>query len=192
MAAYSAYTDQELLALMKQGDQSAFTDIYRKYWTDIYQSAYKRLRDKEQCQDIVQSVFASFWDRREGLHVNDLAAYLHTSVKFQVLKYVSRKPQQTEFLGSFEELISSPEHADDPLLEKEIVTLLQLYVESLPKKRREVFIMHYTEGLSTREIAERLGVSQKTVQNQINTVNTALRMRLAQFLTIAIVVQMIK
>ena len=187
MAAYSAYTDQELAALLRQGDQHAFTEIYRKYWTEVYRGAFRRLRDKEQCQDIVQNVFASLWDRRMQSSMNDLAAYLHTAVKFQVIKYVSRKPHQCEFLESFDELITSPVQFDDPLLEKEIVKLLELYVATLPRKRKEIFLMYYTEGISTSEIAERLGISQKTVQNQINTVNTALKARLAHLLTVVIV-----
>lgn len=187
MTAYSTYTDQELTAMLKAGDQYAFTEIYRKYWTEVYRGAYRRLRDKEQCQDIVQNVFTGLWDRRLHAGVNDLAAYLHTAVKFQVIKYVSRKPLRFEFLESFDELITSPVQLDDPLLEKEIVKLLELYIATLPKKRKEIFVLYYTEGISTSEIAERLGISQKTVQNQINTVNTALRARLAHLLTVVIV-----
>jgi RNA polymerase sigma factor (sigma-70 family) len=192
MAAYSKHTDQELVSLLKDGDQYAFTEIYRKYWTEVYQGAYRRLRDKEQCQDIVQNVFAALWDRRLQNSVNDLAAYLHTAVKFQVIKYVSRKPQHCEFLENFDELITSPIQLDDPLLEREIVKLLELYIDTLPRKRKEIFVLYYTEGISTSEIAERVGISQKTVQNQINTVNTALKARLAHLLTVVIVTGFIK
>ncbi|SMC74662.1 RNA polymerase sigma factor [Pedobacter africanus] len=187
MTAYSSFTDQELTSLLQQGDQTAFTEIYRKYWPEVYQGAYRRLRDKEQCQDIVQNVFAMLWDHRLQNQVNNIAAYLHTAVKFQVIKYVSRRPRQCELLESFDELISSPIQVDDPLLEKEIVKLLQLYIDTLPRKRKEIFVLYYTEGISTSEIAERLGISQKTVQNQINTVNTALRARMAHLLTVVIV-----
>jgi len=184
---YNMLSDQELTALLNEGDQLAFTEIYRKYWEKIYRSAYRRLRDKEQCQDIVQNVFAALWDRRDQVIIKGLSAYLHTAIKFQVIKYVTRKPQNAELTESFENLISSPVQTDNQVFEKEIIKMLDLYIAALPKKRKEIFLLYHLEGSSTSQIAEKLGVSQKTVQNQINTVNQALRIRLQNLLIIIIV-----
>lgn len=184
---YNMLSDQELTALLNEGDQLAFTEIYRKYWEKIYRSAYRRLRDKEQCQDIVQNVFAALWDRRGQVIIKGLSAYLHTAIKFQVIKYVTRKPQNAELTESFENLISSPVQTDNQVFEKEIIKMLDLYIAALPKKRKEIFLLYHLEGSSTSQIAEKLNVSQKTVQNQINTVNQALRIRLQNLLIIIIV-----
>jgi RNA polymerase sigma-70 factor (family 1) len=184
---YHMLSDQELTVLLSQGDQLAFTEIYRKYWEKIYNSAYRRLRDKEQCQDIVQNVFASLWDRRGEVVIKGLSAYLHTAIKFQVIKYVTRKPQNAELIESFENLISSPVQIDNELFEKEIIKMLDLYIAALPRKRKEIFLLYHLEGRSTSQIAEKLDISQKTVQNQINTVNQALRIRLQNLLIILIV-----
>jgi len=76
-------------------------------------------------------------------------------------------------------------HTDDPILEKEIMDLLGYWIAALPAKRRQIFLMHYIEDLSTRDIAERIGVSRKTVQNQLNTASQSLRVRLAHFISLA-------
>ncbi|QNK64776.1 sigma-70 family RNA polymerase sigma factor [Pedobacter sp. PAMC26386] len=184
---YSMLSDQELTALLNEGDQLAFTEIYRKYWEKIYISAYRRLKDKEQCRDIVQNVFAALWERRAEVVIKGLSAYLHTAIRFQVIKYVTRKPQNSELTESFENLISSPIQTDNQLFEKEVIKLLNLYIAALPKKRKEIFLLYHVEGISTSQIAEKLGISQKTVQNQINTVNQALRVRLQNLLVILII-----
>ena len=174
--------DDELLHLLREGDRAAFSKIYRSHWENLYNTAYKRLKDKEYCEDIVQIVFTDLWRRREDVFIENLPAYLHTAVRFQVLKHISRRPRRCEFLNEFEVLITSSVHTDDELLEKEILNLIKLWIEALPRKRKAIFLMHINEDLSTREIANRLGISKKTVQNQLNTAMTGLRARLSQLL----------
>ncbi|WP_017257131.1 RNA polymerase sigma factor [Pedobacter arcticus] len=178
--------EQTLLADLKLGCQDAFTQIYRKYWQVLYNAAYKRLGNKAHSQDAVQLVFTSLWDRRQKLEIQNISAYLHTAVKFQVFKQVARAPKTSEFLSAFENIITSPVATDDLVLEKEVLNLVKMWIEALPKKRKEIFLLHYNEGLPTDQIANKLNISRKTVQNQLNTANLALRLRLTQFLSLLI------
>jgi RNA polymerase sigma factor (sigma-70 family) len=177
-------SDHELLLLIKQEDQRAFDSIYQKYWQDLYNTAYKRSRDKEQCRDIVQNVFIDLWARRSELVIENLPAFLHTAVRFQVFKEITRKPAAAMFLDDLDLIISSPIHTDDPLLEKEIIDLLGYWIAALPAKRRLIFLLHYKEELSTRDISARIGVSRKTVQNQLTTASQSLRIRLTHFISL--------
>lgn len=177
-------SEQLLFALLRQGNSAAFEKIYRRYWSSLYTSAYKRLPDKEKCKDIIQNVFMSLWTRREEITIDNPVAYLHTAVRFQVLKHISRDPRAAFFNETFEREIISPLASDASLLEKEAKMLIQHYIEALPKKRRHIFILYYFEGLSTANIAVRLNVSRKTVQNQLHTASHALRLKLTQFLVL--------
>lgn len=181
-------SDKELSELLRIGDQSAYTIIYERYWESLYRSAYKRLKNKEQCQDIIQIVLSDLWRRREEVIIEDLAAYLHTAIRFQVFKQISRKPASNKFLDEFDTLLTSPVQADDDLQEKEILSLVKLWINALPAKRRAIFLMYAEDELSTRQIAEKLGISQKTVQNQLNTAVINLRLRLAKVLSVALIV----
>lgn len=183
-------SDKELTELLRIGDQNAYTVIYERYWESLYRSAYKRLKNKEQCQDIIQIVLSDLWRRREEVIIEDLPAYLHTAIRFQVFKQISRKPDSSTFLDEFDILLTSPVQTDDDLLEKEILGLVKLWINALPPKRRAIFLMYAEDELSTRQIAEKLGISQKTVQNQLNTAVINLRLRLAKVLSLALVISL--
>lgn len=179
-------TDDELLLRLRNGDENAFSLIYTSHWDSIFQAAYNRLRNKEECRDIVQNVFISLWNRREQVVIKDLKAYLFTSVRYQVIRYTTRKPADSEFLDSFQHMISSPYKSDDLIMEKDIQHIITLYIQTLPKKRRVIFNLYYIENQSTAQIAEQLNISRKTVQNQLHTVNNDLRLRITRLMTLAI------
>ncbi|WP_379083918.1 sigma-70 family RNA polymerase sigma factor [Pedobacter sp. UC225_65] len=154
--------------------------FYKLYWTQLFNTAYKRLPEKEKCNDIIQNVFTDLWNRRATLDLDNPSAYLHTAVRFQVLKQVSRNPKNNAFTESFETELISPLTTDGEVLEKEVKVLIELFIKALPQKRRDIFLMYYFKGLSTSQIANQLNVSQKTVQNQLATASNALRLRLTQ------------
>ncbi|MBC8988442.1 sigma-70 family RNA polymerase sigma factor [Pedobacter sp. N36a] len=172
--------DLELFALLKQGDEAAFKHIYDRYWLVLFHTAYKRLPDKDKCEDIIQNVFTDLWNRRADLELKNPLAYLHTAVRFQVLKAISRDSRQNYFVDVFETEVISSLKADGDLLEKEAVKIVEQFIRALPAKRRTIFIMHYEQELSTAEIAALLNISQKTVQNQLLSASNGLRMKLTQ------------
>ena len=178
--------DKILFDLLKQGDEAAFGEIYKLYWVELYNAAYKRLPEKEKCQDVIQNVFTDLWNRKTELDLEKPLAYLHTAVRFQVLKHISRTPKNNYFATSFENQLISPLDADGALLDREAKLLIELFIKALPEKRRKIFLMHYFEGLSTARISVKLNVSQKTVQNQLTTATHALKFRLTHlFLLVA-------
>ena len=170
--------DIYLFDLLKQGDEVAFSKIYKLHWAELYNAAYKRLPEKEKCQDIIQNVFADLWNRKAQLDLQKPLAYLHTAVRFQVLKHLYKDRRSNSFNTVFEEKLISPLRTDGALLEKEAGILIELFIKALPEKRRKIFILHYFEGLSTAKISNQLNISKKTVQNQLNTATHALKFRL--------------
>ncbi len=170
--------EQLLFDLLSQGDNTAFEQVYNHYWPELYNAAYKRFPEKEKCQDIIQNVFADLWNRRGEVSLINPKAYLHTAVRFQVLKQLARAPKNTFFSQKFEEQLISPLTTDSGVLEKERGVLIERFIVALPKKRREIFLLHYHEGLTTAKIAVKLNVSRKTVQNQLTTASHALRLKL--------------
>jgi RNA polymerase sigma-70 factor (ECF subfamily) len=181
MSIFSSYTDSELLIEIKLGNSGAFTELYDRYWQSLYNSAYKRLQEESPCKDILQDVFKDIWLRRTSLEIENMSAYLHTAVRFQVLKLVSRNKYVSYFIQPFENIIDISLKPDSIINEKEINILLKAWIDTLPQKRRKIFMMRYEERLSTKEIAQKLKISQKTVQNQLGNTLNSLRTRLSQF-----------
>ncbi len=187
MLSYNNHSELQLAALLREGDGEAFVEIYRRNWRMMYNSAFKRLRDEKQCEDLVQNVFTDLWARRGEVDIENLSAYLNTAVKFQVIRHSTRTPGASPLTDNLEGTLISPLRSEDPLIEKETLEIIQLWIAALPEKRREIFLMYYMEELSSSRIAEVLGVSQKTVQNQVATATNSIRDQLSKILFLYII-----
>lgn len=182
LSAYATYSDEQLIALLNEDDAGAFEQLYIRHWQHLYNSAYKRLPDHESCQDIVQELFADLWLRRSQLNIDNVPGYLHTAVRFQILKSIKKDKKTSQFIDLWRLMQQSTLSADAIVREKELHQLIEAFLRTLPDARREIFKMHFLEAVSSPEIAEILHISPKTVRNQVATAMHAMRVRLANFL----------
>jgi len=169
LTAYSTYSDSELVALLSQGNQQAFETLYSRHWEDLFKTAFFILRDHDSCKDIVQDIFVWIWERRNGLEIQSLKSYLKAAVKFKVANYIRSGNIRESF---FDELshadYSASQATSEEMAEvKELNSLIQQAISHLPDKCREVFRLSRNESLTNQQIAERLGISIKTVENQM-------------------------
>ena len=178
------YTDQELVNGLIDGDEYAFQCIYERYAKALYRSAYQLLKDKELCEDLLQELFINLWIKRESLHISSLKPYLYVSMKNQVLMAIRSKRR---FLD--EELLlelKAPEATEDYIHTKELQETLKKEIDLLPKRCKEIFSLSRIDQLSNREIAERLQISIKTVENQMTIALRAMKIFLQHFLLFTI------
>ncbi|WP_439698317.1 RNA polymerase sigma-70 factor [Mucilaginibacter sp. AW1-7] len=184
-------TDERLIALIRENDLTAFEHIYNKYWSKLYLSAYNILRDRQVSEDVTQEVLVNLWLKRASLQLNSLNAYLYTSVRYQVFNVIRSGKVRADLFNHLEELFSN-NGGEDLLSEKDINRLLDQGVAELPEKCRQIFIMSRKEHLSTKQIAERLGIAPKTVENQLTVALGRLRKTLGDFVCIAAVMLCIR
>ncbi|QEC44036.1 RNA polymerase sigma factor [Pseudobacter ginsenosidimutans] len=184
MSPFLSYNDQELLAQMTQNNHKAFEELWNRYWELAFNVAYKRLKDEDQCQDLVQDLFIDLWDRRAKLFIDNFPAYLNSAIRYKVYKVLSRKNTDAPYYEAFDELVATAMGADNAVVEKELQDLATAWLNTLPAKRKEIFLLYFRENLSTKEIADRLNISQKTVQNQIGTSSKELRKKLLTAISI--------
>jgi RNA polymerase sigma-70 factor (ECF subfamily) len=192
MAGYSAYTDQELIALLKQGDEHAFDVIYVRYWKKFYNEAYKRLRNAELCEELVQDVFADLWIKREYAAIENLEAYMSTAVRYQVFTQYKKGSKMPVFEEPLEYMAEAYLQADSMFELNELKARIDEWLQMQPEKRREIFKLRFMDELSTKEISELLGISQKTVQNQIITATNSLKTSLGKGIAIVSVIAAMK
>ena len=165
MTIYSSYTDHQLLPLLNQGDQVAFTEIYNRYWLVAYRSALHVLDDEESCMDVIQDVFVWLWQHHEQLQINSLKAYIITAVKFKILNVI----RQGKLKDTVHHKIFIEEYEPESNIEvKELMRMIEEFADGLPSQARQIFRMSRYEYLSNKEIAMKMGISEKTVKNQIN------------------------
>ncbi|WP_341833925.1 RNA polymerase sigma-70 factor [Chitinophaga pollutisoli] len=181
MGANSTYTDSELLTLLRAGDRQAFEEIYRRHWKNMYRTAYLVLHDDAASTDIVQDIFVWCWEKRAIMQVASLGGYLSMAVRYKVANYIRREKVRAGFFAEAEKL-RLPEGAHEFTLElKELRSIIAQFTEELPGRCRDIFYLSRFEYLSNKEIAARLGISEKTVENQLTIALKRLRMRLGSF-----------
>lgn len=157
--------DQLLLQQLQSNDAAAFDALYDKYWKLVYSAAYKRLKDENYAKDITQDIFLQLWQRRHQLTITNLPAYLYTAVRNNVLKWMEKTQRITPVPELLEQ--TANEGADAALLRKEFMIKYENLINTLTASQQQIFRMRYQQELSTAEIAEKLNISRKTVQNQL-------------------------
>jgi len=175
LALYRNLTDHELVTSFKQGDKFAFDEMYERYWKKLYNETFKRLKKMEIVEEIVQDVFTDLWEKRDTKVIENLYPYLVTSVRYQVYSNYRKGKSMPEFEEPLEHMALSNLQADSLLNVKELKGCIAIWMSLQPAKRAEIFRLKYMEEYSTREISVMLGISVKTVQNQLLTSFASLR-----------------
>lgn len=179
MGPYKTYTDQQLSALLKEGNEHAYTEIYNRHWQTIYAIAYNRLRNMEAAQDLIHDTFASLWISREKVIIDNLKSYLGVAVKYRVIEYIRREKLQNNYEQSrTNQFVLGTNTIEEVMHFKHVLDLVDQEIESLPEKCKLIFKYSRKENKSSKEIAEELKLSKSTVENQLNKALNHLRGKL--------------
>ncbi len=171
--------DKLLLIQIQQGNKRAFNVLYEKYWEQAYLNAYKRLKDDDQARDIVQEIFVAIWLRREII-IDNFPAYISVAIRNKVFKLVEKQKKFHPFFYKLQEVSESDLYADSTINTKELNIAYEALINNLPLKRQKIFRLRFQEDLPTITIADKLGLSRKTVQNQLGKAIEQLRISLLQ------------
>jgi RNA polymerase sigma-70 factor (ECF subfamily) len=174
------YTDEQLLSMLKQGDQAALTEIHSRYYAVLYAHAYKRFPYREEIRDILQELFTYLWNNRESLKLSTgLPAYLYASVRNRILNIYRNNKVRVEYAASIQAFAKEGETiADERLREKELLRMVEWEIAALPSQMRIIFELSRNHDLSHIEIAEKLGLSPQTVRTQVRNALRILRVKL--------------
>jgi len=173
VAIYHTYTDEQLIELLISSNGDAFTEIYQRYVETLYRFAWNILKDEEECKDAIQEIFIWIWDNRKKLKIKVLKHYLLAAVKYRLIKAIEQSKRMDQILSTpFVTLAPSTEEAMEL---KELKAIIFQFTQSLPPRAREIFHLSRDEYLSNREIATRLNINEKTVENQMTITLRKLR-----------------
>lgn len=179
--------EQSLLAKITEGDAQGLELLFRQYYHALCQFAYPKVRNWDAAEDIVQEVFVKLWNKRDQISIQtSLKSYLYTATKNLCLNYIQKQKRDIElnqvYLEKQELAEQDPEAKSAEVLQQKI----QEALETLPPKCREVFTLSRYEGLTYQEIADTMGISPKTVENQMGKALSLMRKSLSPFLKVGI------
>lgn len=181
MESNSTITDEQLLDRLRAGEASALDMLFRRHYVDLCRVANRYVRNESQAEDLIQELFASVWEKREGLpeELASVGGYLRRAARNRSLNFLRDQNRIPINDGEVPETIATSSQASDALEQDDLRQRIDGAINRLPERCRLVFTMSKIDDMSNREIAESLEISPKTVENQMTRAYRFLREWLA-------------
>jgi len=172
-----------LVRKLRKGDVSAFDFIFKNYNQKVFNFCLQFLKKRQDAEEVTQEVFIALWENREKITSNTLLSSYFYGIARNKIYNIYRKSfyiqAHIEYLNSREKRLES--FAEDEVLYNELNQFLNETIDDLPPKRKEVFELSRFEGLTYKEIAKRMKISENTVDVQMRKALVFLRNALKDF-----------
>lgn len=161
--------EKEVILLMSNGDKKAYEIVFRRFYPKVHRFVFMLLKNKDDADDVCQIIFLKVWNKREKFNnIKDFDSYLFVLAKYTLINYISTKhivPIEIESISN--------QYADglspyDDLVTKDTQLLIDMVVENMPMQRQTIYRMSREQNLKNEEIAQRLKIQKKTVENHLN------------------------
>ncbi|SFF27195.1 RNA polymerase sigma factor [Flavobacterium xueshanense] len=170
-------SDTELQKKLQRQDQLAFEVLFDRYWKRLYSFAFKIYKEEAICEDIVQEIFITLWEKSINTNIVNLEGYLLRAVKYKVANYI----RDLKFDSGHVEILQNiphPSKTDKHLVYQEFEAGIFMEIKKLPPRSQEVLILSRLEHYTNIEIAQKLGLSVRTVEKHISDALKLLKMKI--------------
>jgi RNA polymerase sigma-70 factor (family 1) len=184
MQEHSALTDEQLAARLVNSDGAAFRMLYERYWQRMLVKAYTRLGSHADAEEVVQDAFINLWKRRSRLQLrHTFHTYIAAVVRYEIMARIALNKNRDHLTIDDQHLESLSDDATRQWLAfGDLADEIEKAVQALPEKCRLVFRLSREEGLSEKQIAEKLDIAPKTVEAHMTKALKSLRSALNQLL----------
>ncbi len=181
-------TEGQLIQLLARKDEASFEQVFKTHFKNLHAYACTITKDDAAAEEVVQQVFTRLWERSEGLSISgSVSAYLYRAVYNESLNYLKHQKVRSAYgQHVVHTMKNETEHAGKRVQLKELEGRLAQAMNELPEQCRTIFQLSRFEELRYREIADRMGLSIKTVENQMGKALKILRVKLVDFLPLTI------
>ena len=165
-------------------DEVSFKQIYLLYWEKVYAVCYNNIRESEPAKGMVQDIFKSLWERKDELEINSsVERYLLRAAKLKVFEYIrnsrTRKEHTEVALSNY---CNSSHCTENEVMFNSLKNQVEVLVDTLPCQCRNVFKMSREQGLTNKEIASSLLISERAVEYHITRALSTLRTNLSDYI----------
>jgi len=180
--------DSRRLQLVTETGAQAFEQVFKSNFKNLHAYAYTIIKDDIMAEEIVQNVFCRLWEKKDSVQIqSSLGAYLYRSVYHESLNYLKHLKVRSAYNSYAQsQFKNTSDKAEKKILLTDLENKLNQALSELPEQCRTIFQMSRFEELKYQEIADRLGLSVKTIENQMGKALRLLRLKLVDFLPAAI------
>lgn len=177
------FTEEELIRGLRDGSQVAFETIYKQYWHRLYMTAYSKVESHAEAEEIVQNIFSTLWEKRQALLITNLGGYLQISVRNRIINHIRGRITQRKYWEYYKNYIPTDrESTADTVMYDDLAEAVEVAVNRLPEKSRQVFRLNRLEGKSIREIANLMKLSEKAIEYHLTKSIKELKVHLKDFI----------
>ncbi len=166
---------------IRKGDIKAFDLLYHTYSQKLYGFAFSMLKNHDDAKEIVQDTFLKIWEKREMINpASSLQAFLFSVSYHTAIDLIRKRFKDDQYLTYLQAQSHENESVttEEPAYYQELIRILNNVIGELPEQRKKIYLLSREEGLSHKEIAEKLNISVKTVENQITLALKTIRKQL--------------
>ncbi|PRD51347.1 RNA polymerase sigma-70 factor [Sphingobacterium gobiense] len=158
----------------------SFSILFDRYWETLYSTAFSYLKDREKSEEITHDIFLNLWRKRETLTIQSFSAYLRAAARYHVYKELKKKKASVIVYTAelTETEIGMTNHGEERLIYQDAERYIDGRLQSLPPRCQEIYFMSRKENLTNDEIANKLGISKRTVENQLTVALRHIRIQL--------------
>jgi RNA polymerase sigma-70 factor (ECF subfamily) len=177
--------ESSILKLIQEGDTDTFEMIFNKYYKPLVAYSNTILKSHDEAEDIVQQVFITVWNKKQDIgSVQSLKSYLYRSVYNSSLNRIKQLNVRQEYAKDY--VLTHSEGVGTADRHKELQQRIETALEQLPEQCGKIFRMSRFEQLKYQEIADQMGLSVKTVENQMGKALKLMREKLKDYLPLFI------
>lgn len=160
------FTDEILITGIKRDDYSCYNQLFVRYYSRLCAFVFNQTQNYTASEDVVQELFIRLWIQRGQLDIKEsISGYLYKASKNAALNYLRAEKSRRK---SIQNIPVREWQTDENLIEQiEFSAVLNQCIGQLPERSRDVFMKSRFDGLKQQEIADQLGISVKTIKNQI-------------------------
>jgi RNA polymerase sigma-70 factor (ECF subfamily) len=167
------------LKRLEKGYRNAFDVIFLHYYPRVKLYLFSFLKDEENSKDLSQEIFIKIWINRGTIsNVNNMSAYLFRMAKNAIYNHFQHNLIKQKFLSTLQEVPVYEDFLEEYMFSDNLQEIIDVTITKMPKRRKQIFIMSRQEGMSNKEIAEKLNISKRTIENQLTLALAQLRKRL--------------
>ena len=169
---------------LQNGDHKAFEEVFLAYFDKVKYLLIGLLRSESDAEELAQDIFVKLWMNHTSIDPNKaFNTYLYTITRNTALNHLKHKLVEENYKNSFNNLDEeAADSSDEILFAKEISLLVEMAVCKMPVQRKKIYQMSRDKGISNNEIAEELGISKKTVENQLSLALQEIKRVISAFL----------
>lgn len=191
MNIYNDYSEQQLLRLLTEGDTSALSDLYYLHVKQLKYFVQRTAKSATLTEDVVHDTFIKVWENRDKIDcAQPFKPYLYTIARRHLLNLLKRAQHEVSILEEIKNNVAKEENSTDLLIDyTESASIFIEAINRLPEQRKEVFIRCRIQGLTYKQAATELGISESTVNNQMvkafKSIRSFINMRTAVLILLA-------